>query len=73
MLHIPDPTHKKKMAVYDAMNKQIPWVTSYDDETQEAEVLIYTGERNGMPTFAVGGGQVIKARVALPGSRIVVT
>ena len=47
MLITTDNTQGRKIKILDASGKIIPYVTSFDTETQEIELCIPVGQKNG--------------------------
>lgn len=54
--------------VYDEMGKQIPFVLSYDTETQEAEIFLQAVFGSGRPQFVVSNKSAFSVKVKIPGS-----
>ena len=60
------PENGKDKIVIDEMGKQVPYVVTFDDETQEAQILI-----KGKNGIIVAGGEMLKVTVKIPGAKVV--
>ena len=68
----------KKVKVIDAMGREIKYVQSYDTATRNAVILVPNGtvNENGKPNFITtqkdGINTILKTKVTLRGSKIIV-
>jgi hypothetical protein len=77
MIYTPENTARqnKIATVYDAQGKKISCVAEYNDETEEVTMAVVSGyHQDGTPSFAVdSSGNLVFAKVHIPGSKIVLT
>ena len=61
---------KNKMLV-DGIGRQIKFVKTWDDVTNEAEIPLMSGSTQDKPHFVVSGGDIVTVKVHLPDAKLI--
>jgi hypothetical protein len=69
MLHTSQNCRDKRLV--DEMGNFVDYVETFDDETFEATVFLRAVRPGGTKTFVVGGGETVRAKVTIPGAKLV--